>query len=134
MIQNTRRFPRLTFRRVFTAAAVFAGGAACLLLPAQSAFAAAEGCTDLRVCIYVSTPSNGHVYVEGWADHASMTGYMTLTGPDGLKSKSSTRYWESDRRNWAEWNNVRAVVGQYCITFQETDSFESSWKACERIT
>jgi hypothetical protein len=134
LIRNLRRFPKITIRRAVATAAAFAGGAACLLLPATSASAATEGCTDLRVCVYVSTPSKGHVYAQGWADHFSMTGYMTLTGPNGLKSRSATRYWEADRRIWEQWNNIPAVVGQYCVTFQETDGFESSWRACERIT
>lgn len=126
-----RKPSRLRTGLAVAALALSTGG---VIAAATPAFAAATGCSDLRVCMYLSTPSNGHVYVQGWADHVSMTGYMTLTGPNGFKSRSATIYWKADKGNYEQWNNVSAVVGQYCVTFQQTDSFESSWKACESIT
>jgi hypothetical protein len=134
MLRDARVLTKSTFRKVCLVGAVGVGLLASVTLPATPAFAAATGCSGLRVCMYLSTPSKGHVYIQGWADHVGTTGYMTLTGPNGLKSKSSTTYWKANKGNWEQWNNIPAVVGQYCVTLQQTDGFGSSWKACERIT
>ena len=129
------RIPRKTnFRKIWAIGAIFASLLAAVALPATSAYASATGCTSLRLCMYLSTPSNGHVYVQGWADHIGTTGYMTLTGPNGLNSKSSSEYFKADKGNWWQWNNVPSVVGRYCVTLQQTDGLASSWKVCENIT
>ena len=90
----------------------------------------AQGCSG-DVCIYLSSPSNGTVYVQAWAYNSSFYGYFHLSGPDGLSSNSSTITWIGGKGNYNQWSGVSAVVGQYCVTGYSYG--DDIGRACESI-
>jgi hypothetical protein len=129
----------VTFRRRVSAGFV-AVGLSCSMFafgtPADASVThnvipfSASGCTN-NVCMYLSTPSGGTVYIQGWAWKHNFTGHFHLSGP-GISSDSATTTWIAGGSNWNQWNGVSAVVGQYCIGGYATDgSYEGT--ACENI-
>lgn len=93
-----------------------------LLLPAPASAAPAEivpmqatGC-NANVCMFLSTPSNGTVYIQAWARSTNFYGNFDLTGPAGLYRHGSTQTWfAGDHPNVQQWNES-AVVGKYCVS------------------
>lgn len=91
---------------------------------------AAQGCSG-DVCIYLSSPSGGAVYVQAWAYSSSFYGYFHLSGPNGLSTNSSTITWIGGKGNYNQWSEISAVVGQYCVTGYSYG--EEIGKACESV-
>jgi hypothetical protein len=89
----------------------------------------AQGCS-IDTCMYLSTPSNGHVYINAWAYDQSFYGYFVLTGPNGLKKTSPTETWYAGGAHYT-WSNIPAVVGQYCV--QGKSGSLNEGKPCENI-
>ena len=110
---------RLT--RKSLAGAMAAVSAAVLMAPAASAATpatpdipfSAQGCSN-NVCEYLSTPSGGHVTVEGWAYKTTFYGYFHFTGPLGLSKYAGPATWLGGKGNYAYIVNA-AVVGKYCV-------------------
>ena len=90
----------------------------------------AQGCNG-DVCIYLSTPSGGHVYIQAWAYSQSFYGYFHLSGPNGLSKNSSTKTWIGGKGNYYQWNGITATVGKYCITGYSYG--KNIGKPCENI-
>jgi hypothetical protein len=67
-----------------------------------------------NMCMYLSTPSSGTVYVSGWVANSGFTGYFELKGPGGLDTRSTPNQYFAVGYG-IRWNNVSAVVGQYCV-------------------
>lgn len=91
---------------------------------------AAQGCSG-DTCIYLSTPSGGTVYVQGWAYSTDFYGYFRLTTPSGTYY-SGTHTWLGGKGNWIEWSGLSAIVGQYCVT-GFTSGGVSEGTACESV-
>jgi hypothetical protein len=89
-----------------------------------------QGCGG-DVCMFLSSPSGGYVYVQGWPYSTGFYGDFELTGPHGLDRFSSTQSWPAGGGTRARFNNVNAVVGQYCVTGWSGTINEG--KACESI-
>lgn len=91
---------------------------------------AAQGC-HANTCMYLSTPSGGTVYIQGWAYDTSFYGYFRFTTPSGT-FYSATQTWFGGRGNYAQVSNIPAIVGQYCVTgFTSTGSSQGT--ACEYV-
>jgi hypothetical protein len=101
-------------------AAVLAG--TCLLSPAPANAApagvvpmSATGCNS-NVCMFLSSPSNGRVYIQAWAHNSTFYGNFDLTGPNGLYRHGSTQTWYAGSHpNVQQWDEA-AVVGKYCVS------------------
>jgi hypothetical protein len=108
---------------------VAAGGA---VLKARPAHAAATGCNK-NVCMHLSSPKNGKVTIEAWADDSCFTGNFDLTGPSGLYiHRGNQTYCPGDRPHPVErFENVGAVVGKYCIAGFSNGKLQG--KPCESI-
>ncbi len=91
---------------------------------------AAQGC-NVNTCMYLSTPSGGTVFVQGWAYSTSFYGYFRLTSPSGT-FYSVTQTWLGGKGNYTQWSGVPAIVGPYCVTgFTSTGANEGT--ACENV-
>ena len=90
-----RKPSRLRTGLAVAALALSTGG---VIAAATPAFAAATGCSDLRVCMYLSTPSNGHVYVQGWADHVQRDGIHDADRTERLQEQVCDHLLESRQR------------------------------------
>ncbi|MCP2250658.1 hypothetical protein LX86_009452 [Lentzea aerocolonigenes] len=83
----------------------------------------ATGCNG-NVCMFLSTPSGGRVYIQAWARNTSFEGNFDLVGPGGLYRHGDTKRWYAGSHpNRQEWD-VPAVVGKYCV---------SGWENGQRI-
>ncbi|MEU8272621.1 hypothetical protein AB0B89_36415 [Sphaerisporangium sp. NPDC049002] len=95
-------------------ATTLASGA--LLTGATASQADALGCNG-NVCMYLSTPKNGTVYVEAYPQHGSFYGNFDLTGPNGLYRHGSTQTWTNGAFEPNQvWTGIPAVVGKYCVS------------------
>jgi hypothetical protein len=75
----------------------------------------ATGCNG-NVCMFLSTPSGGGVYIQAWARNTSFYGNFDLVGPGGLYRHGSTQWWYAGSHpNVQQWNES-AVVGKYCVS------------------
>lgn len=74
----------------------------------------AQGCIA-DTCMFLSSPASGTVFVQGWANGTSFYGHFQLTSPSGTLV-SATQTWLAGKGNWAQWSNIPAIVGQYCVT------------------
>jgi hypothetical protein len=85
----------------------------------------AQSCSG-NTCMFLSTPLGGTVTVQGWAYGTSFYGYFYLTAPSGTYY-SATKTWLGAMGNWAQWSNIPAIVGQYCVTgYSSTGIFEGT--------
>jgi hypothetical protein len=75
---------------------------------------AATGCSS-NVCLYLSTPLGGTVYIQAWARSTTFSGYFKLQTPYG-SFVSSTNTWLGGKGNFYQWSGLPAVVGQYCVS------------------
>lgn len=91
---------------------------------------AAQGCS-VNTCMYLSTPSGGTVFVQGWAYNTNFYGYFRLTAPSGTYY-SATLTWLGGKGNYAQWSGVPAIVGQYCVS-GFTSGGVSEGTACESV-
>ncbi|WP_214105900.1 hypothetical protein [Acrocarpospora catenulata] len=87
-----------------------------LFAGASSAQADALGCNG-NVCMYLSTPKNGTVYVQAYPKSGSFYGNFDLVGPLGLYRHGATRTWKNGAfEAKQEWTGIPAVVGKYCVS------------------
>lgn len=86
------------------------------LLDATPARADATGC-NRNVCMYLSTPRDGKVYIEAWADDSCFDGNFDVTGPGGLYiHHGPQRFCPGDRPYPLDrFVDIPAVVGKYCV-------------------
>lgn len=91
---------------------------------------AAQGCS-VNTCMYLSTPSGGTVFIQGWAYNTSFYGYFRFTTPSGT-FYSATQTWLGGKENYAQVSNVLAIVGQYCVT-GFTSAGSNLGTACENV-
>jgi len=90
----------------------------------------AQGCSG-NTCIYLSTPSSGTVFVQGWAYGTSFVGYFKLTTPT-ITVTSPTQTWLGSKGNYFQVSGISAVVGPYCVAgYSSGGMFEG--KACESV-
>jgi hypothetical protein len=90
----------------------------------------AQGCSG-DVCIYLSTPSSGTVYVQGWAYTANFYGHFQFSAPSGTFN-SATLTWLTGKGNYAQLSNVPAIVGTYSVTAW-TSAGANLGTACEKV-
>ncbi len=74
----------------------------------------ARGCGG-DVCMYLSTPSGGYVYVQAWAYDVGFHGHFHLVGPDGITQNSPAGTWPAGGTRYTFYT-VPAIVGTYCVT------------------
>ncbi|MEZ0076120.1 hypothetical protein ABH927_005496 [Planotetraspora sp. GP83] len=87
-----------------------------LFAGASASQADALGCNG-NVCMYLSTPRNGTVYVQAYPQHGSFYGNFDLTGPNGLYRHGPTQTWTNGAfQPKQEWTGIPAVVGKYCVS------------------
>ena len=90
----------------------------------------ATGCSS-NICIYLSTPSSGTVYVQGWARSTSFYGALVVTTPT-ISATSPIQNWLGSKGNYFQVNGISAIVGQYCVAgYTSGGTFEG--KACESV-
>jgi hypothetical protein len=65
--------------------------------------------------MYLSTPSSGTVFVQGWAYTTNFFGYFQFSTPKG-SFYSATQTWLGGKGNYAQVSNLPATVGTYCVT------------------
>ncbi len=95
----------------------------------------AQGCNG-DTCMFLSTPSGGEVYIQAWAYDVTFYGHFQLTGPNGLNKKSYDGTWYAGKTNYYQWNEIPAVVGQYCVTGWTKNSngtYTQNGRPCESI-
>lgn len=92
---------------------------------------AAQGCNG-DVCMFLSTPSAGKVYVQAWAYNQTFTGHFQLTGPNGLSRNSTVGEWIGGKVNYYTFSNIPATVGKYCVTGWTT-KLQNIGRPCESI-
>ncbi|WP_424534812.1 hypothetical protein ACOZ38_32070 [Sphaerisporangium viridialbum] len=87
-----------------------------LLTGATASQADALGCNG-NVCMYLSTPQNGTVYVQAYPQSGSFYGNFDLTGPNGLYRHGPTQWWYNGAfQPKQQWTAIPAVVGKYCVS------------------
>lgn len=74
----------------------------------------ASGCAG-DTCMFLSTPSGGHVRIQAWPENSpGWHGHFHLTGPNGYsKNSPATTYSPSHRYTF---KTVPATVGKWCVT------------------
>lgn len=88
----------------------------------------AQGCAG-NVCMYLSSPSDGTVYVQAWAYYDSEYGQLQLSAPSGTYN-SPTQVWDAGGPRHT-FPTIPAIVGQYCVTLW--DGGVNSGTACENV-
>src|SRR5262245_46704359 len=68
---------------------------------------AAQGCTG-DVCMYLSNPSSGTVYVQAWAYNKNFYGHFELTRDGKFVANSYENTWYAGKLNWYQFNNISA--------------------------
>ena len=95
-------------------AAALAGAGSASAVPA-AVHPAGSTCSG-DVCMYLSAPSGGKLYVQGSAYTTSFRGYLRLTGPAGVPTTDSpVATWQAGGVNYYEFDNVPALSGYYCV-------------------
>jgi hypothetical protein len=136
-----RAVPLLAVASAAIAASVLAGPASAAPVRQQTTTPAAVRPADAQscggnTCMYLSYPtgipgnSGVTVYVNAWAYHNPFYGYFILTGPDGIRLKSSTTTWYAGGAHYT-FSNVKAVAGVYCATGYSGSASEGS--ACNYV-
>ena len=90
-----------------------------------------SGCSG-DVCIYLTNPSPGDLYVEVWAYDANFYGHFQITGADtDADGNTTTQEWYAGGANGTTWAVESASpAGQVCATaWSSTGS--NLGKACE---
>lgn len=90
----------------------------------------AQGCSN-NVCIYLSTPSSGTVYVQGWAYNTNFVGHFVVSAPSETDT-SGTQTWLGLKGNYYQVNGISAVVGTYCVTGYSSAGINEG-EACESV-
>ena len=113
-----------------TGVATVAGAATASTAPSVVHPLAANGCGG-NACIYLSNAENGYVYVDAWAHNATFFGHFDLTRSGTVITTSGNRTFSAGGNDY-QFNNVAAVVAQYCVVgWTSTGVFEG--RACESV-
>jgi len=86
--------------------------------------------------MYLSTPLNGTVYVQAWAYSSNFFGHFELKGPNKLDKNGNDQTWYTGKRNFYQWSNIPAVVGQYCVigwTKNGNGTYTKNGQPCESV-
>ena len=104
---------------------VFLAGAMTIVMPSVAGAApaptgnsvgplSAESCGG-DMCMYLSTPSGGTVYVKAWPYTFGFYGHFELVAPSGTYNSPAASY-PAGLTGAYTFNNIPAVVGPYCVT------------------